>query len=470
VPSFVYADGSIAFNPSAPSGSLQSPADGAELTVSSVDFTVDVSDPDFGTAQGDSINATLYADGSVAGSQTVTSNNTVTVTEEISSGGDHIYYWELTDSYGETTTTATRNISVPSDLTFRNEKNPDEILDSVQVNVTAYYGGETVERNTTNGVLDLSGFPVDEPIIIRATGENYATRVVVIESIYEQSNVYLLNDSVPTYSVRFDLQDPTGEYPRSDTVLFVERALPLNNSTEWRVITGDEFGVQGVPATIEQDQRYRLRLKNLNTGTTATIGAYTAVQSETVTISPGSATIEIPNSSKAYGWSVTENESQQHILFEYLDTEGETDSVTITIHERFNKSNVLVDNETFTGSNNIVYQTPLAANQTNKTWMAEIYVERGGETYHFREAVTGPTVSIIPQGLDSVWRTSVGVFVLLITGMVFSGLNQSTGAIATAMVGGMLWQIGLLSGVATGPAIVLAIAISIVNHYRGGGA
>jgi hypothetical protein len=70
--------------------------------------------------------------------------------------------------------------------------------------------------------------------------------------------------------------------------------------------------------------------------------------------------------------------------------------------------------------------------------------------------------------LGEGWTTGIGVFVLLITGMMFSELNRGVGAVVTSLVGGILWQVGLLSLAATGPAVVLAIGISVVIHYRGG--
>lgn len=446
-----------------------SPQDNAEQTSRDITLSIPLEDIDFAEDSGDEVAVEFFVDDNLVDTVNVTTNGTVETTVTISSGGNHTWHAKATDEYGQTTTSDTFTFLVPAEITFRNEKNTSEILTNVNVNVTAYYGDETVRRNVTDGTLNLTGFPVDQPIIIRASGENYTTRTAVIESVYDQSNVYLLKENVATYEIRFDLQDATGEYPRDDTVLFVERDLDLNGSVEWRVISGDNFGVQGVPVTLEQDERYRLRVRNLETGVTATIGAFTPVQNETVTISPGSATIDIVDSESEYGWSVTENETGQYILFEYYDDVNETDSVKLTIHERFNKSNVLVDNETFTDANNIVYEIPMTANQTNKTWMAEIYVDRGGNVTHFREPITSGASNILPSNLGEHWASGVGVFIMLITGMAFSELNRSAGAVATALAGGMLWQLGFLSTVSTGPAIILAIGISVLYHYRTGG-
>ena len=52
--------------------------------------------------------------------------------------------------------------------------------------------------------------------------------------------------------------------------------------------------------------------------------------------------------------------------------------------------------------------------------------------------------------------------------MAFSSLNRSAGAVATALVGGFLWQVGFLSLTTSGPMVVVAIFVSVVYHYRGG--
>lgn len=431
-------------------------------------FEIDISDPDFDTAQGDTVTAELFVDGSSIGTDTLTSNGTVSVTTTISGGGDHSYYWEASDDYGDQVTSSTFSVSTPANITLRKESDPDTLVTDAQANITAYYDGQVITRNTSNGKLDLSGFPVDQPIMLRIAADGYYTRTIVIDNIYEQANAYLLNDSIAAYQARFSLEDPTGNYPDSDTVLFVERDLTLNGSTEWRIIAGDNIGIKGVPVDLVQDERYRIRIRNLETGTEAVLGSYTSIQDESVTLSPGSATIDVVDSEKNYSWSITENESAQHILFEYLDTASKTNSIKLTVHERYNASNVLVDNDTFS-SNNLVYQIPMTQNETNKTWTAELYVDRGNGYQHFRVPIDSGGENILPVDLDPVWVQGVGVFIVLITGMAFSQLNQGVGAITTSLVGGLLWYLGVLSGVAIGAAVALSIVIAVVYHYAGGG-
>jgi len=445
-----------------------------ELSQQMVDLSIDAADAQFGSAQGDELTTTFYVDGESVGSDTLSSNGTASVSYTSDTGGSKSWYVVVNDSYGASTTSDTFEFSSPASITFRQEENPDQLVDNATVQVTAYYSGEVQRRTVTDGKLNLTDFPVDEPIIVRSNASGYYTRTVVLESIYDQSNVYLLNSSQPTYTSRFELQDLTGEYPESETILVIERDLKLNGSTGWRAIVGDNFGVNGVSASLVQDERYRLRIKNLETGRTSVIGAYTAIQSETVTVSTGSASIDLPETDTAYSWAVTQNDSSDTIKFRYLDEENSTQEVKLTIHERFNKSNVLVDNVSFTDANEISYQRQLTTNESNTTWMAEVYIDRGGEVMHFRAPTSGGQQRLLPVDLDQVWVSAIGVFIVLISSLAFSQLNLGVGAISTALTGGILWWFGLLDTVATGPTIVAAIMMAVVFHYYssspGGGA
>jgi len=453
------------FAPTVDNASLSPNITSASITGLPVTLEADINDTDFPTAQGDSVDAEFFIDGSSVGTDTLTSNGTAAVTVSSLMGGTHDWNVTLTDAYGHTATSATAQLAMPANLTFRNESNPDEILTGVTVDVTAYYSNETVTRTVTNGNLSLTDFPVDEPIIIRANSTEYYLRTAVLESVFNQKSVFLLPRNVSAYLDRLQLEDPTGDYPRADTVVFVQRDLNLSGSVEWRTITGDNFGINGVPVYLERDERYRIRIKNLETGQTAIMGSYTAIQSETVTISI-SGGVKPPTIDREYNWLLAKNDTAQTLTFIYNDTAQETTEVKLTIHERYNDSNVLVDNETFTGSNDIWYQTALTADQVNATWMAEIYVNRGDGFVHFREPVMGGQQSIIPFDLDAVWVQSIGVFLLLVIGTAFSAVNQGVGAITTSIIAGIMWIVGLFSGTAAAVAIVLALAISVGFHYR----
>lgn len=439
-----------------------SPADGHDATTSSVTLEATVNDTDF---PNDNVTVEIYANSSLVHTDHITTNGTVSTTVTLALGKQHTWHVEAEDAYGQQTSSATFTINTPANITFREETNPDQVIDDEDINVTVYYGDEVDTQLVTDGTYNLTALPPDEPIVIRANATNHTVRTLILETIYDQQSMYLLNDTVPTYLVRFDLEDPTGDFPRDETALFVERDLNQSGSVEWRTIAGDYFGVKGVPVYLKQEERYRLKIKNLNTSDVVVINPYTAIQSETVTVSAGSATVDIPTAERAYGWNVTMNETGQYILVQYDDTEDQTQSIKVTIHERFNTSNVLVNNNTFS-TNQLMYQVALTNAQANTTWMAELYIDRGSGYQHFRVPISSGPSTLIPVNLDAVWVQAIGVFIMLVVALAFSQLNQGVGAITTSLVGGLLWWIGLLSGTATGATIVIALGISVVFHYQ----
>lgn len=465
-------DESILFTDHQPEASNLSPADGASLSSETTEFSVDISDAEFSTAQGDSVEARLFVDGEQVGSDTVTSNQTVSLDHSISEGGAHTYYWELEDSYGSTTTTAERTINVPSALSVRSETNPSELVDNSTVNITYYYGEDIQRMSTSDGEVDLTGLPVDEPIIAVADADGYHSRAAVITSIYEQNTLYLLNSSLETHEVIFDISDPTDAYPRSDTVLLVQRDIELNGSTEWRTVAGDLFGAQGVTTDLQAEERYRLVIRNLETGDRAGLGSFTPVGSQQITLEPESATVDVGlEDNTSIGYSASRSGDGESIIVEYADPTQSTNTLTVMIHERFNESNVLLEDESFSDLGNLSYSEPLSASEQNQSWVVDFsWTRTTGESSETSVVVgQGPRDGLLPASLDDVYRVSIGVAILLITALLFSQLNVGVGAITTSLVGGLLWYLGFLSGVTTGPAIVLAIGASGLIYYNNGG-
>ncbi|WP_363464078.1 Ig-like domain-containing protein [Halogeometricum borinquense] len=78
------------------------PVNGSEMNAENVTLSVDISDPEFSTAQRDSVTVDLILDESVAGTETVTSNGSVAFDVGPLSDGNHTWHVETTDEYGPT--------------------------------------------------------------------------------------------------------------------------------------------------------------------------------------------------------------------------------------------------------------------------------------------------------------------------------------------------------------------------------
>jgi hypothetical protein len=146
----------------------------------------------------------------------------------------------------------TKNIelrTVPSELQVRNELNPDELIQGENVTLRAGFFGESdtvVERNVTNGTVDLSGLPADQELVVTVREDNadYAFRRILIENVVETQAIYLLPADEPSAEVRFELNDQTDRFG-SDTKLIVEKPITRNGQTEYRTISGDYIGADG---------------------------------------------------------------------------------------------------------------------------------------------------------------------------------------------------------------------------------
>jgi len=264
----------ILFENDAPEASNLSPENDSQLSSREVEFSVDITDGQFGSEQGDEVSAELYVDGESVGSTTTTENGTVSINHSISEGGSHEYYWVLEDSYGGETETENQTVSVPANLEILSETNSSKILDDVTVEVR-FYGDEsedealTVTRETDDGTIDMTGLPVNQPFVVVASADGYYDRRIFIESLYDQQEIYLLNDSAEVVRPTYNLEDYSGYYPGEDSVLVVQRVI--NGS--YQTIVGDYFGAAGdFQAVLNQDVRHRLIIRNVETGRQRILG------------------------------------------------------------------------------------------------------------------------------------------------------------------------------------------------------
>ena len=237
--SFKLNDDGVQFTANAPTVDNASATPTGDLTQATNTFEIGVNDSDFQLAQGDSVTAVLKIDDSKVGEDTITTNSTAQVTASISEGGDHTYHWELEDSYGGTAQSDTFSIKTPGELYLRNISNTSQLVKS-PTNVTVrFISNDTIvpERTVTDGTVNLSGVPVDQPIVVDTyPNSHYTHRTVWFRKgdIYEQQSMYFLNTSAySSIESRFVLEDPTGTYSEN-SILYIKRPIELNGTVESR--------------------------------------------------------------------------------------------------------------------------------------------------------------------------------------------------------------------------------------------
>lgn len=437
-----------------------------DLSNEPTQISVDVNDTEFDV--GDSVDVTIDLDGSQIHSETITANQTVSVAMPQSGqlGGSHQWTVEADPEYGNTAQNV-YNYRVPSNLTIRNERNHSEIITSpIESDVTFFGEDRIVTRNTDDGVVNMTGLPVNQDFIAEVvpSDENWTTRSIYFESIYQQQSIYLLNTSaVDTTEARFVLNDPTGQFG-TETIVFIQRPINVSSETTWQTVHADQFGTEGVTATLEEGQRYRIRIQNAE-GDEQLIGPYRADVSETVEVEPGAPGIDMGESTDGYRANAVL--SNTTLTYAYDDPTGDTEQLTIWIHEKGDPSNRLVANSSYFNVGEVSATESLTANESEKEWVVNFIIERNDQ--EFRKEVVVSNRKNLFGAVPQPWRAMIGIGLLLLLAGAFSQLNAAIGGVVVAVVGGILYYIGLLSGMTTGIGVALAIFVAVLNQIRQSG-
>jgi hypothetical protein len=455
-PEFQLADESILFTNHAPEADNLSPPDGTELTQSSVDFSVDVSDSEFGSAQGESVTAELFVDGSSVGTETVTSNQTVTISHELTQGGDHTYHWELSDSYGATTTTSTKTITVPAELEVWDVNN-DTLIDSGNATVT-FFGGdneqEIVEREVTNGTVSLAGLPTDTEFTVAVRADGYFTRQVIITSLFEQSRVWMLSKSVPdAVEVTFRLDDRTGEFANSDeTQLRVQRPITVNNSTEWRDVIGDDISATSDLATVLQnDQRYRLIIEN--DMQSRILGSYTPsgpADPEVIPIGRVNFQADAEAGTALDASLLNETSPAVRVMFRDPDEQATSLKYRITNTTDGANSTVVVANTTVSNPGAFTSVTEVLPSGTtleDSTYLVELWAYQDGELMEKQSVSVGQLSGPgdWTAGVNEGLLNLAGFVLIVSTGYGTANYKPELGALVAVIFGGALTLLNVVA-------------------------
>ncbi|MDR9412586.1 MAG: hypothetical protein RI531_08235, partial [Haloferacaceae archaeon] len=348
------ADQTFTLDEPAPIVTDVSPADGTDLSEGPVDIEVTVEDANLGS--GDTVDVQfLDGDGNDIGSvQTLTSNGTASIQYPGLVGGANQWGAELEDSFGNVVTTDTFTFRVPSELTLRDANDPSEIIDDPDVEATVRFfeeDGEAVyPRQPTNGVIDMTGLPVDTDFVVgvRDESDTYVSRITLIDSIFTQQSVYLINASAPTAIVRLEIEDRTGLFSEPATNIRIERAVDTVDSPadeeRYVIVAGDVIGNQlSFETELQQDVRYRVSIAN-DVGEVRQLGRFTARVDQIVPLVISGLDVGFDDSDDGVQiqTSGTEDEDAgtKQFQFALVDLSVETTDIQVELHERGNPDNV----------------------------------------------------------------------------------------------------------------------------------
>jgi len=454
--------------------------DDSSLTPNTTASTVDllpitleanVSDPDLGSVSGESLTVEWYVNGSKRGETSVSSNGTTSFTLDNVVAGEHSWHVEVVDDAGERTTSASAEFATPAELEVFNESAPTELVDNTSLRIRFFGAGdEVVERTVSDGKLNMTGLPVGQRFVVSVSDDNnkFYYRRIVLESLYEQSEIYLLPRTIDGAEVEFVLQDYTGgEFAPADTTLFIE--APINKDfdgdgdaeTRYQNVFGDNFGAAGAfPAVLEANERYRLRIVN-DQGNTRVLGSYIATRDEIERITVKGLTFD-PPSGQGYetNFSLNNPENDNRTLtWKYIDPNESTTSLDVKV---ISESGTIIyeDSTDSTLGNYSIYDLTLA-NDTSYTLIWE--ATRNGEQLSVERPIGGGALGIdIP--LASQWLGTFGMLAVVFT-LSLSGARKTTYvAMSAVTMAGILMA---LKAVAIYPPLWwLGALIAAGSHLR----
>lgn len=369
------------------------PGDGESLDQQNPDLEVQLNDSDFGDSHGDSVQIEWFVDGTSVHSQTVTSNGTYSYTVSGGFGaGTHDWHAEATDDYGLTDSSNTWTFESPGTLYIYNETDPDQLIDNQgEIEVSFYGNNSVITRTTTDGTVDLSGLPANETLVVTANVDGYEARRIVIESLFEQQNIYLLNENVTAVTPTYTLDDNTGNFPPSETTLLIR--LPITKDfdgdgteeTQYETVLGDQFGaVNEFSATLRPGIRYQLVVFNQD-GDRRALGSHTVDDSSLVSVPIGQIR-ETPSAGEqtVFTAGVTTRETQsgpqRYVELTYVDPTHSTSSLQYEVVRADNESNVLIANQTESGPlGTFRLNEPIPASEpSNASYIVRYHADRDG--------------------------------------------------------------------------------------------
>lgn len=449
------------------------PSGGETVSETPVELSINVSDADFGTTQGDSVDVTFYdaSDDSEIGTDTLAANGTATANWNGLEGGDNTWYAVATDSYGNEVTSQTFTFNAPNTLRLLNESDPNQLVTTdSEVEVTFFSGEQVITRTTTDGTVDLTGLPADETFTVQVEADGYVTRQAVIEGIVEQQNIYLLPESIESVATRFTIDDPTGQFATSNTRIAVKKPITKNGSTEYEIVASDIAGEGGYATILQRDQRYLLEVTNTETGNTRSLGPYVATEAQTVNLRIEALDFQFGSNEAGYQWDAAyENETEPAISFDWKTTTATAQTLDVTIRERGGDGTVIFD-ESYTEPEQVSELAIIADSVENPqatTWLVEWEATLSDGNTVSGSAVVGP--SKLPVEMPNVPDQVVSVLsilVILLVAGLFSAANVTVGAIVTSLTAGGLWFVGATPGAVTGGLVSLALFVAVIAHLR----
>jgi hypothetical protein len=479
------ADQSFTMDEPEPVLSDESPADGANVNQPPLTLSIDVEDVGLGDYDTVTVTFKDNSDNSTIGSETLTSNGTATVTWSDPDTGLNEWYVEADDTFGNSLESNVFQVTIPELLTLRDVNDPDTILTSPTIDATVrFFESETGDtavfpRTPQNGQIDMAGLPSDQEFVVGVidSSDTYAQRLTLLDSIFQQQEIYLLNNSADTAVATLILQDRTGEFETGATSVQIERSVNTTDSPqgeeEYVTVAGDVIGTQlTFSTTLEQDIRYRVAVEN-DKGDRRTLGSFVLQGDRVINliISGKEVGVPIPEDTPVIDVSqdIDDNTGDKTVSLTYIDPQAETDSLVVRVENADDPSDV-VDTVTATAGpyGTFTYTETFSEPDASKVLVANATATRNGQQVTLTKPFgTGMFPIAIPLSQD--WKQIFGIGFLMVVAGIFSVGNARIGAVVLPGVAGLLYVTGILNGAISLLAIGMALTVGVLVNLAFGG-
>jgi len=416
-----------------------SPQNNYELQDAKANLSVPISDPDLPE---DKLDVTFYLDGSAVTTKTISSNTTVSTTVSGLDGGQHTWHVEVTDAYDQSATTQDFTFKVPSTLYIRDVS--DNSLITASTTIRFYGSDQTVERTSTDGTVNLTNLAVHQPMLVTVESSDYYKRQIYLESIYQQSSIYLLNQTNSANSIRFTLDDKTGQFPSDESTLFITRSVSQDGTDSYQIVASSQFGVKGFTEQLQTGTRYRLVVEGPS-GQQRILGAFTPTTDETVPLPIGRVNITGDvQGGVAFGATTVVSEGQPVLRYRYRDQATATSDLAVTVYN-MTGGKTAIYSATNTDVSEMV-TTTIPVGRTNAEYKVVYNATRSGAPDRDGVVYAGEVRDVAEDlGLDPTVQMLLS-FALIIAMMGLVVITDS--AVAAAMgvgTGGVLTMTGFLN-------------------------